>query len=99
VARTGAVRSAAGCFENRAHKQIFRKGFLKKMNKFGRYSLILGVSLGLTAASYARPHDRDHNYPDPPAPKTAPEVDPSLGVSGLALLGGTLALLRARHRE
>jgi len=72
---------------------------VKKMNKFARYSLILGVSLGLTAASYARPHDHDHHYPDPPAPKTAPEVDPSLAVGGLALLGGTLALLRARHRE
>jgi len=28
---------------------------MRNMNKFARYSLILGVSLGLTAASHARP--------------------------------------------
>lgn len=28
-----------------------------------------------------------------------PEVDPSLAVSGLALLGGTLAVLRVRRKK
>jgi LPXTG-motif cell wall-anchored protein len=52
-----------------------------------------------------------HNYSPPPPPppppppsprspaKTAPEVDPSLALGGLTLLGGTLTVLRSRRKK
>ena len=46
-------------------------------------------------------------FPPPPPPpqcpdkkgNVAPEVDPGLAMSGFALLGGTLTVLRARRRS
>ena len=63
--------------------------------------LALAVALSLTTFAHARDDDRRrHEPPPPPAcpdPNTAPEVDPSLAIGGLTLLGGTLTVLRARR--
>ena len=72
------------------------------MKRFVKYSLILALALGVSKAAHADPpswsngHHHDH---DPPAPHTAPEVDAALAVGGLALLGGTIAVLRARRSK
>lgn len=45
---------------------------------------------------------RAHAGPKPtpaPVPKTAPEVDPALAMTGLALLTGSLAVARARRSK
>jgi hypothetical protein len=57
------------------------------MKNILKYSfLVSGVVLFLSASAYAVKLD-------------APEVDPSLSIGGLALLAGTLAVLRARHHK
>jgi hypothetical protein len=35
----------------------------------------------------------------PIAPHQAPEVDPALAIGGLSLVGGTIAVLRAKRRK
>jgi LPXTG-motif cell wall-anchored protein len=48
---------------------------------------------------------RGWNPPPPPPPppphcsNTAPEVDPSLALGGLTLLGGSLTVMRSRRRK
>jgi hypothetical protein len=63
--------------------------------------------LALAASAYAEP-SRDDGWRNPPphsyepAPKcdnVAPEVDPSLAIGGLTLLGGTLTVIRSRRRK
>lgn len=49
------------------------------------------VILGLALATCASAHGM--------AFKQAPEIDPSLAVSGLTLLAGTLAVLRVRRSK
>ena len=44
------------------------------------------------------PPPNDH-HPTPPAPATAPEVDPSLAIVGISFLAGTLTVLRVRRRK
>lgn len=61
------------------------------MKSILKYS-ILAVSLSLTAIPSAR---ADKNKPA----KTAPEVDPSLALSGLALLAGSLSVAHARRSK
>jgi hypothetical protein len=58
-----------------------------------KYSLLAALVIGLNSAAYAKPDK--HKHPDPP--HTAPEVDAALAAGGLALLGGTIAVLRARR--
>jgi hypothetical protein len=54
-------------------------------------------ALVLSASSQAFAHgDRHNNPPDCGNQNTAPEVDPSMAIGGLTLLGGTLAVVRAR---
>lgn len=65
------------------------------MKKLLKYSLLAALVLGLNMAAYANPDKK----PDPPDPHTAPEVDAALAFGGLALLGGTIAVLRARRSK
>jgi hypothetical protein len=59
-----------------------------------KYSLLAALVVGLNSAAYAKP---DKHPKDPDPPHTAPEVDAALAAGGLALLGGTIAVLRARR--
>jgi hypothetical protein len=82
---------------------------VKIMKKILKYSLFgLALAVGASTAAHADPwrhHDPPRPEPwhqhDPARPelRAAPEVDSSLAVSGLSLLGGTLAVLRARRRK
>ena len=57
--------------------------------------LLLSVSLSLTAtpSAYAgKPHPG-------PSPVGAPEIDPSLAISGLAFLAGSLSVAHARRSK
>jgi len=73
------------------------------MKKLFKYSLVLALTLGMGMAAYATPHqdnDKDKWPKDQDPPKhTAPEVDAGLAAGGLALVGGTIAVLRARRRK
>jgi len=70
------------------------------MKPFLKYSLVLVLALGLNMAAHAKPDDdRHHPHYDPPTPHTAPEVDAALAAGGLALVGGTIAVLRARRQK
>ncbi len=73
---------------------------------FMKYSVLaLALSLSVSAKAHAHGDDRHHPPPPPPPPskcggdRVAPEVDPSLAMGGLTLLGGTLTVLRARRRS
>ena len=57
---------------------------------------LLALALSLTASTSARAGGYD---PYPRQPKTAPEVDPSLAMSGLALLAGALSVARAKRSK
>jgi hypothetical protein len=57
------------------------------MKNFLKFAFVtLGFALGTCTAAYAAPHP-------------APEVDPSLVISGLTLLAGSLAVLRVRRSK
>lgn len=58
--------------------------------------LLLALPLLLTAVPSAYAHKKP---PEPDTPKTAPEVDPALAVSGLALLVGSLSVANARRSK
>lgn len=71
------------------------------MNHLLKYSL-MGLVLTLAASTSAHAHGWGWVPPrwEPlPAPKphVAPEVDPSLAISGIALLAGTLAVARSKR--
>lgn len=57
-----------------------------------KYSLLV-LALSLTAVPSVRAHDHD------PHRRTAPEVDPALAISGLALLFGSLSVAHARRSK
>ena len=65
-----------------------------------KYS-ILALALVLSTSTFAHAGDWDHHpkADDPHCGNTAPEVVPSLALSGLMLLGGSLTVLRARRRQ
>jgi hypothetical protein len=68
------------------------------VKKVLKYSFLgLALAIGACGAAQADPHH--HHDDDPPKrePKKAPEVDPNLAMGGLSLLGGTIAVLRARR--
>jgi len=69
------------------------------MNKFAKYSFALILSLGLASAAYAKDKDKDGRDWDDRKPHTAPEIDAALATGGLALVGGTITVLRARRRK
>jgi LPXTG-motif cell wall-anchored protein len=72
--------------------------------KMLKYSFLgLALAVGASAAAHADPW-RHYDLPKPqplpmPERKVAPEIDPSLAISGMLLLGGSLAVLRARRRK
>ena len=75
------------------------------MKKVLKYSFLgLALAVGASAAAHADPWTHDpHRLKFEPrkfdprtGPRTAPEVDPTLAISGLLLLVGTLTVLRAR---
>ena len=68
---------------------------MKKVLKYSLFGLALAV--GASATAHADPWRR-HDAHRLEA-RTAPEVDPALAVSGLALLGGAIAVLNARLRK
>jgi hypothetical protein len=60
---------------------------------------VAGVGLGgligdILGFLFPPPPNNNNNYKN-----TAPEVDPSLAMSGFMLLGGTLTVLRSRRSE
>jgi len=75
------------------------------MKNLLKYSL-LALAITLTASISAHADgwsdwgwgQPKHHHHDKPA-NLAPEVDPSLALSGLTLLGGTLTVLRSRRRK
>jgi hypothetical protein len=60
---------------------------------------ILKYSLLTLALSFAVPSARALDRPRPVSSHTAPEVDPSLAISGLALLAGSLSVAHARRSK
>jgi hypothetical protein len=64
-----------------------RKGLLVTKNLLTRALVVLGLGLSACSAAYGY------------AFLKRPEVDPSLAISGLTLLVGTLAVLRIRRRK
>jgi len=63
------------------------------------------VLLSLAATPATASDDRDHQFLPPPPPPphhhavSAPELDPAQGMAALALLAGTIAILRGRRRK
>lgn len=67
-----------------------------------RYSfLALGLALGASTAAHADPSWwQPSPGPTPnPSPSEAPEVDPSLAISGFSLVAGALVVMRSRARK
>lgn len=69
------------------------------MKNFQKKSvLVLGLILVMGTVVHASPAPPSPpSAPTPATPKRAPEIDPSLAISGVALLAGSLAVLRARR--
>jgi LPXTG-motif cell wall-anchored protein len=75
------------------------------MKRFLNYSLVVALAFGLSMVAHAAPggngngNGDGNGHDNPNNPHTAPEVDPGLTAAGLALLGGTITILRARRRK
>lgn len=74
------------------------------MHKLFKYSLIFALALAVNTIAHAAPGNGNGNgdgngHNNPNNPHTAPEVDAGLAAGALALLGGTIAVLRARSRK
>jgi hypothetical protein len=71
------------------------------MKSILKYSMTLVLALG--SSTFAMAHDRHTPPPPPPPPPcdppSAPEVDPGMALSGLTLLGGSIAVLRASRKQ
>jgi hypothetical protein len=73
-----------------------------KMKKVLKCSFLgLALAVAATAAGHAQNGGGGTSGPGggPIAPHQAPEVDPALAIGGLSLVGGTLAILRAKRRK
>jgi hypothetical protein len=78
----------------------------REMTKFMKYGLFVGT-LVLSSSTFALAHPGDgkgHNpghdpghYPGDPNPQRAPEIDPSLAVGAVSLIGGLLVVQRSRR--
>ena len=68
-----------------------------------KYLLVLALVLGLNTIAHAAPggngNGNGNGHDNPNNPHTAPEVDATLATSGLALVGGAIAVLRARRAK
>jgi hypothetical protein len=75
------------------------------MKRFLNCSLVLALAFGLSLAAHAAPggngngNGNGNGHDNPNNPHTAPEVDAGFAAGALALLGGTLTVLRARRRK
>jgi hypothetical protein len=73
---------------------------LKNTLKYSMLALL--VVFGTSTLAFARDNRQPPPPPPPPThcdPPSAPEVDPSLAISGLTLLAGTLTLARVARRK
>jgi hypothetical protein len=74
------------------------------MHRLLKYSLVVALSLGLNTIAHAAPggngngNGDGNGHDNPNNPHTAPEIDAGLATGGLALLGGTIAVVRARRK-
>ena len=81
------------CFIAFMNGQAFNRPWRFHLKKTSLYSLlILALMLTVSMGAYAVPGPT-------PDKKKAPELDPSMAVMGLSLLGGTIALARARRKK
>ena len=61
------------------------------------------LAMVLLASPRAHAHGYDHWWDPPPPPpppncgQTAPEIDPSMAIGGVALLAGAITVARARR--
>jgi hypothetical protein len=62
------------------------EGIQMKKFAFNAFA-VLAFSLGLVTVSHALPN-----------PQIAPEVDPAVGISALALIGGAVMVIRGRRK-
>jgi LPXTG-motif cell wall-anchored protein len=72
------------------------------MNHFLKIALFSALALSVSSQAHAfgdKHEGHGPNYNQPDCPNTAPEVDPSMAIGGLTMLGGTLAVLRARRSK
>jgi hypothetical protein len=70
------------------------------MKKLIKYSLLaLGLVLAVSTSAHAQGPECGRGPQGPQPVNSAPEVDPSLAVSAMALLGGSLTVVRARRRK
>jgi hypothetical protein len=79
---------------------------MKKYLKLSLLALALVLSISPSAHAYGGGLFPWLPLPKPPpppprphGPTTAPEVDPSLAISGFALLAGTLTVVRSRRSK
>jgi LPXTG-motif cell wall-anchored protein len=70
---------------------------MKSLMKYAVLTLVL--TFGASVAANAAPLPPCKDGGPSACSKSAPEVDPSLAGAGIALLGGTLVVLRARRRK
>ncbi|HKT74001.1 MAG TPA: hypothetical protein VJQ47_14010 [Steroidobacteraceae bacterium] len=64
--------------------------------------LVAALVLGLTGVTSAQADNHRFRFPiiwHPPTVIQAPEIDPATAISGLTLLAGGLAVVRARARR
>ena len=61
------------------------------MKSFLKFSFLI-LAISFTAKAYATPVSTTSNIPRP-----APEIDAGLAISGLALLGGAVAVARTKR--
>jgi hypothetical protein len=74
------------------------------LNKLLKYCLVVALALGVNTFAHATPggdgndqgQDGNSQGQDP---RTAPEIDAGLATAGLAFLGGTIAVVRARRSK
>jgi hypothetical protein len=57
---------------------------------------VLVLMIVVSKCAYAGQNDHHHPYPWYPIYHHAPEIDPAVGIGALALLSGSLAVMRGR---
>jgi hypothetical protein len=70
---------------------------MKTILKYSLLALVLSLVVAPSAHAKPKPEPSPDRGHENSGPQTAPEVDPALATTGLALLAGSLALVRARR--
>lgn len=87
------------CIGGKLQKRIEMTKFVK--HGFFVSTLVLGFStFALAHPGNGNGHNPDHDpghYPGDPKPQQAPEIDPSLAVGAVSLIGGSLLVQRSRR--